>query len=281
VVADIWAREIPLGPGTGRTGFRGIQIAMDGDRSPSCSVSEDWRCDGGGYTNYTVEVVDRMGYDSFTPDHGVLLAKTKNADLAPFIWVVDAHPEDIELVDYVKPDGEDFMISKGDYRQLSDALFHAGTGEGVVGEFVDTHNRLHFYVLDIARDDEGVLSYRVAVRSLDGDGPFARGVSVGQAAAEQAAPGRTAVFTFPVTNTGDGTDIIRLTTSTEAGWPTRAPHAFVEVEAGETIQVPVYVTVPEAGEGQTVAPTTLTFALASETDPEQTATTTASVEPVQ
>ncbi|CAM5304850.1 Peptidase M6-like domain-containing protein OS=Streptomyces antimycoticus OX=68175 GN=SSPO_013800 PE=4 SV=1 [Streptomyces antimycoticus] len=34
-----------------------------------------------------------------TPDHGVLLTKTKNKDRAPFAWVVDAHPEDIDLLD--------------------------------------------------------------------------------------------------------------------------------------------------------------------------------------
>ncbi|MEV5746186.1 hypothetical protein AB0L00_00080 [Actinoallomurus sp. NPDC052308] len=48
------------------------------DRDPACDVSTDPLCDGGGYDNYTLEVVDRMGFDSFTPDSGVLLAKTKN-----------------------------------------------------------------------------------------------------------------------------------------------------------------------------------------------------------
>ena len=59
----------------------------------------------------------------------------------------------------------------GDVLQLSDALFHAGTGSGSRFEYVDTRNRLHFYVLDRRRDSKGVLSYEVAVRSLDGAGP--------------------------------------------------------------------------------------------------------------
>ncbi len=37
---------------------------------------------------------------SFVPDFGVLIAKTKNSELAPNIWVIDSHPEDINLVDF-------------------------------------------------------------------------------------------------------------------------------------------------------------------------------------
>ena len=108
-----------------------------GDKTPACTVEEDWRCDGGGYENYTLEVVDRMGTDSFTPDHGVLIAKNKTAELAPWKWVIDAHPEDIDKVDFLRPDGTPVKVTKGDYRQLADALFHAGTGPGVVSEYED------------------------------------------------------------------------------------------------------------------------------------------------
>ena len=131
----------------------GVNVALDGgDRSPACDPSADPLCDGGGYDNYTVEVVDRMGFDSFTPDSGVLLAKTKNADAAPFIWTVDANPQDIDKVDFVRPDGTPEKMTIGDYRQLSDALFHAGTDSGSEYEYVDQANRLHFYVLDVRRD---------------------------------------------------------------------------------------------------------------------------------
>ena len=71
-----------------------------------------------------------MGADSFTPDTGVLLSKTKDQDRAPFEWVVDANPQDIEMIDFYRPDGTRPMITMGDYRQLSDALFHAGTHSG-------------------------------------------------------------------------------------------------------------------------------------------------------
>src|SRR3954447_15806879 len=101
--------------------------------------------------------VGRWGFDSFTPDAGVLLAKTKDEDAAPFIWTVDANPQDIDKVDFVRPDGTAQKMTNGVSRQLSGALLHAGTDWGSRYEYVDTANRLHFYVLDLRRDRHGVL----------------------------------------------------------------------------------------------------------------------------
>ncbi len=277
VFADIWAREVPLGPTWPRQGLHGINITMaNGDKTPSCSLATDWRCDRGGYQNYTVEVVDRMGYDSFTPDHGVLIAKTKNADTAPFIWVADAHPEDIDKTDFVRPDDSEAKVSKGDFRQLADALFHAGTGEGVVSEYVDEPNRLHFYVLANERDEDGVLSYRVAIRSLDGAGLLPANLSLAQGTSEPAAPGRVAVYNYEVSNPGLGTDLIRLSATTTDGWATTLQHNVIEVPAGSTVTVPVYVLVPEGA----TAPTDLTLTATSETDVSRTQASTRTVEPV-
>ena len=39
------------------------------------------------------------------------------------------------------------MRTIGDYRQLNDALFHAGTNSGSLAEYEDTPNSLHFYVI--------------------------------------------------------------------------------------------------------------------------------------
>ena len=64
--------------------------------------------------------------------------------------MIDANPQDIGMTDYVLPDGTAVPITIGDYRQLSDALFHAGTDSGSEFEYVDEANRLHFYVLDVA-----------------------------------------------------------------------------------------------------------------------------------
>lgn len=268
--ADVWSRAVPVGVGTGREGLHGLQIRLTGgDQSPDCSVEEDWRCDGGGdYTAYTLEVVDRMGTDSFTPDHGVLIAKTKDVDTPPFMWAVDAHPEDIDLVDFVRPDGTEAKVSLGDYRQLLDALFHAGTGPGVVHEYVDEANRLHFYVLEKRRDEEGVLQYRVAVRSLDGGGPFGRGVESELASTTDATPGRVAVCEYDVTNTGDAADLVRLAADTPDGWEPTLRYEVVEIGSGETSTVPVYVEVPQGAADRSA---TVTLTATSETD--ETATT--------
>ena len=62
------------------------------------------------------------------------------------------------------------MRTIADYRQLNDALFHAGLRSGSAVRVAGRANRLHFYVIDSARDAQGVLSYIVGVRSLDGAG---------------------------------------------------------------------------------------------------------------
>lgn len=284
VFADILARAVPVGTDFGRTGLHGINISMV-DLTPPNSLNDDWRADmqrgAKWYDNYTVEVVDRVGFDSFAPDSGVLLAKTKNAESAPNIWVIDSHAEDINQVDFKRPDGTEAMYSKGDYRQLSDSLFKAGTGSGVVSEYRDEHNRLHFYILDKKYDSEGALSYRIGVRHMDGAGQFERGVAAASSAAEPAAPGRIAVYHFSVTNTGETTDLIRLQAKTEAGWETVLQNNVVEVEAGETVEIPVYVKIPPAGGKNSLEPipTNLIFTGTSETDAEKSAEVTKRIGP--
>ena len=253
VFADVWARAIPLGPTAGRMGLHGLMITLtDGDKSPSCTLQQDWRCDRGGYNHYTVEVVDRIGYDSFTPDNGVIISKTKNSDAsAPFIWVIDSHPADINEVDFIRPDGTPAMMSVGDYRQLSDATFHAGNGPGVVSEYVDAANRLHFYILGKERDAEGVLSYRVAVRATDGAVPLAGDMALTRVNEVRAAAGRVARYDFRLTNSLSRADIVRLTATTDQGWETFIPNDFIEVAPGATNTIPVYVHIPVGTSGTT------------------------------
>ncbi|MGV2920868.1 M6 family metalloprotease domain-containing protein [Streptomyces alfalfae] len=253
VVARVTARSAP----PGSKGLSGVNIAMDRDRSPACDPDTNPLCDGGGYENYTVEVVDRMGMDSFTPDHGVLLAKTKNQDKAPFAWVVDAHPEDIGMVDFERPDGTLQNITMGDYRQLSDALLHAGADSGSIYEYVDEANRLHFYVLDLERRRNGVLSYTLAVRSLDGTGPQRRGVRLDRGHAEGSAE-RRAVCSFDLANTGRGTppdsghpedverylrsDVYRLSAEASGdGWSAWLPNRLATARSGDSVEVDVAV----------------------------------------
>ena len=61
------------------------------------------------------------------------------------------------MIDFYRPDGTPVAVVRGDPRQLNDATFHAGTNSGSEYEYVDTFNRLHFYVLDKHRDADGVL----------------------------------------------------------------------------------------------------------------------------
>jgi len=279
VVARVTAREVQ----PGAAGLTGLNIALDGgDRRPACDVNADPLCDGGGYNNYTVEVVDRMGVDSFTPDAGVLLARTKDRDSAPFIWTVDANPQDIDQTDFVLPNGTPQMMTIGDYRQLSDALFHAGTDSGSEYEYVDLANRLHFYVLDVRRDGAGVLSYTVAVRSLDGAGPQRRGVTVFPTSIV-APPREWSVCTVFARNTGRaaavppghpedvtayvGSDVYRISATASGGATTWLPTTVTTARFGEA--VPVRVLVRRAPNG-----TEVTINVTSESDPTKSAVST-------
>lgn len=285
-LATLFPRAYPLYPVTPDVGLHGIEIVMGQDQTPACSVEERHDCDGGGYISYTIEVVDRIGYDSFTPDHGVLIAKNKDlVDLAPFEWVIDAHPEDIntrqapppnqqrEIFDYYLPtvvpatlslptSGEKVPITLGDPRQLADALFHAGTGEGVVSEFLDEPNGLHFYVLGTQLDSRGVRTYRVAVRALAGAGAFPRGLELVSADISPVAAGRVAQARIQLRNTGGAVDLVRLRAGHSQGWTTQLQHEVIEIAAGETVEVPVYVAVPA---GAALTEGELSFSAVSET----------------
>ncbi|MFC5822235.1 M6 family metalloprotease domain-containing protein [Nonomuraea insulae] len=283
VTAKVLARAVQPGKGE----LSGINIAFDQDNS-TCQTT-DPLCDGGRYNNYTVEVVDRLGSDSFTPDSGVLLAKTKNEDDAPFEWVIDANPQDIGMTDYVMPDNTKVPITIGDYRQLSDALFHAGTDSGSEYEYVDQANRLHFYVTDLQRDRDGDLSYTVAVRSLDGSGPQKRGVRLLPAAGLPTAK-NTSTCRFPLFNTGKAapaqgqhpedvsaylnSDLYRLKAEVQGkGWTAQLPNALSSVAFGK--QSLVSVNAVRAAGGDRLARVKLTAT--SESDPSKTMTATCPV----
>ena len=220
-----------------------------------------------------------MGVDSFTPDSGVLLAKTKNADRAPFIWTVDANPQDIDRPTSCCPTAPPQKMTIGDYRQLSDALFHAGTDSGSEYEYVDQANRLHFYVLDIQRDRAGRAVVHRRVRSLDGAGPQRRGVSCCRRPACRPANG-WASCRFPLRNTGragpaastprtsaptSGSDVYRL--SAEGRRPRLAawlPNQLATAQFGKTV---VAVNAKREA-GHRLAKVTLTAT--SESDPSKT-----------
>lgn len=293
VVARITARAADPGP----TGLTGVNVVLPGgDQTPPCSLATTPDCPATEneqrilrYQNYTLEVVQQLGNDSFTPGHGVLISRTKNTDRSPFVWIIDAHPEDFDEVDFLRPVSKTpAMVSYGDYRQLADATFNAGLGSGSRYEYVDEANRLHFSVIDVEADAAGVLTYTVGIRSLDGGGPQARGVALADASTERITPAWAADCRFPLTNSGadaapagshpegdvsgytDG-DVFRLETSLAGeGWTAQLYNALATAEFGQTTTVPVYVTRTPGSSNRA----TVTLRATSEGDTSQTATST-------
>jgi M6 family metalloprotease-like protein len=293
-VAEVTARAVAPLPGT----YAGIVVKLDGEKPGDLTPPDDpainpLSAGTPNYAFYTLEVVQRIGYDSFTPDNGVLVAKNKDSlrgrnggpnEFNSYIWVIDAHPEDIQMVDYVKPNGEKVMRTVADYRQLNDALFHAGLDSGSQYEWEDTPNRLHFYVIDLKKDKDGILSYTLAVRSLDGAGPQARGVALA-AKAGSAVKQPNAPVVFMLSNTGKpaeadlasspgaagehlNSDVYRLSVSIEGkGWTAQLLNGLAAVKAGASQPVTVYVS-HEAGSAKSAK---VTLRAASESDPSKTA----------
>ncbi len=249
VTARITARAVEPLPGE----YAGMIVRLDGaephDRTPVTDPAADPLSPGTPrFDYYSLEVVQRIGYDSFCPDNGVLLAMNTDGEgrnggpnqFNCFNWVIDAHPEDINMVDYVKPNGEKVMRTVADYRQLNDALFHAGLNSGSEFEYVDSHNRLHFYVLDIHRNEQGILSYTVGVRSLD------------SRVVRKAATVSAAVATKKISDEGivefvvSGDDICRLKAAiTGQGWEARLYTEIAAPAEGNDVMVPVYVSASE------------------------------------
>jgi M6 family metalloprotease-like protein len=297
VVLTIAARAVE--PPTGS--WAGLIVRLDGDapqdRTPVCDRNADPLCAGDPVWNdYSVEVVQRLGYDSFTPDSGVLLAKNKDKQSGScgygcHAWVIDAHPEDMKRLDFVKPNGERIMRTIADYRQLNDALYHAGLRSGSFYEWKDEPNRLHFYVIDRLADAQGVQSHVVGVRSLDGAGAQARGVAA-QAPATSSANASAASYSVTVTNSGAApasvtghtaapvtmfaSDIYRVSVSVEGGgWEADVQNALVAVKAGDSTRVPVFA---RRASGN-AASARVTVTVVSESDPSKRATTVTTVRP--
>jgi M6 family metalloprotease-like protein len=232
VKVDILQRESPP-PIDDPDLYSGVRIALGQDAS-SCDDAEPL-CDGGGYDHYDVEVVNRQGFDSFIPDHGVLIAKSKVADASPFIWVIDAFPKDINKVDYVRADGEKFKYTVGDYRQLADATFHYGTAPRTKSRYVDEVNGVAFNVVGMRRD-EGRLIYEVAVQSLTA-APIPREPSVKKIKGKLGRGVTKQIF--EVTNTGQGDAVYRLKVE-KKGAKTRLLNDLIFVPAGGTEKVVVW-----------------------------------------
>ncbi|EER23238.1 hypothetical protein CPC735_046080 [Coccidioides posadasii C735 delta SOWgp] len=288
IVARVTARAI----NPGESELIGVRIVMDADNSPHCDIETDPFCDGNDYDNYELEVIDRMGADSFTPDSGVMISKTRTEAFGDYQWTIDANPQDIELLDFYRPDGTPVMITIGDYRQLADALFHAGTRSGSEYEYKDEANRLHFYIVDIHRDEEGVLSYTAAVRSLDqGKDPHKHGARLSLGKPKTAGDNKPTrgglTCSFNLRNTGSyssdaekvehpqdvsgflKSDVYRLKATVKGdGWKVELPNALAAAEFGESTTVNVAVAAESSASLIAVVKLTAT----SESDPSVSAT---------
>jgi M6 family metalloprotease-like protein len=263
VVAEVTARAVAPLPGT----FAGIKVLLDcatNDRTPACDPATDPLCAGcSNFNFYSLEVIQRLGYDSYTTDNGVLLAKNKDKEdeacgYGCFTWVIDAHPEDINMLDFKRPDGTPVMRSIADYRQLNDALFHAGTFSGSKSEWVDEANRLHFYILDLKNDKNGILTYKLGIRSLDGKGKSQNDVSVLVDKTLKIKGSGNKIF-VNLKNTGKyvetndvfhpqdvsqllKNDIYRLSVSVEGkGWEAKLYNEFSALAFGEEQKIPIYI----------------------------------------
>ncbi len=199
-VADVTAREVPHTAGE----VAGVQIALDGtvgDNSAPCVVGDGLalrRRPHVGHDDHRQvqplhdgsRAADRLGLlrpGPRRPDHQDEDGHRSNcgAGVNCFAWIIDSHPEDINHVDFVRPDGTPKIATLGDERQLNDASFNAGLDSGSSYEWTDERNRLHFYVVDKTTDAQGILHYKVAVKSLDGAGPQTRGVALQSAGAQR------------------------------------------------------------------------------------------------
>ena len=282
-VATIQARESV--PAADKLAGLTVNFGTGGDAAGSCANQglDPFYCPGTGFLSYRMEVVDRVGNDSFAPGHGVLLSKSKNSG-TPSVWLIDPNPQDIGMIDFYRPDGTPVAVVRGDPRQLNDATFHAGTRSGSAYEYVDTFNKLHFYVLGTSRDGGGrppLHGRRAADRR--GRSVHARRAGSANPSKQGQRPGFLATCSFPLTNTGQAgtgifdSDVYRVAaTSSDAGWTVTLPNALAAAKAGETVQVPVHVLRDNKADDKSTR-TTVTLTAKSETDPTKTATQTCAV----
>jgi M6 family metalloprotease-like protein len=243
--------------------YAGIIVNLDGkephDRTPADDPAVNPLSPGiPNFDFYSLEVVQRIGYDSYCPDNGVLIAKNRDKESSNggpngfncFNWVIDAHPEDINMIDYIKPDGTKVMRTIADYRQLNDALFHAGLNSGSSYEYIDESNRLHFYIIDISKDSTGIISYTLGVKSLDNNEKRERGMKV-EAIAQTPEDTKEHAVRFTLKNvipaetpgaiTCNDYDIYRISVSANGeGWSARVLNSLTSVACGRETTIPVY-----------------------------------------
>ena len=153
VITEIYSRTTPVGDQFGaiypelaaindkvKAGRAALGLRLYNFRDSKGRVlsSADWESDtfngANWYDNYTMEVIDQVGYDCHQSDHGVMICKNREtlSESVPYAWLINAHPGGLDTVDFytpVGPNGEPSQpkpFRNNDSNHLSAALFHAG-----------------------------------------------------------------------------------------------------------------------------------------------------------
>ncbi|MCL1873259.1 MAG: hypothetical protein FWF85_03990 [Clostridiales bacterium] len=255
--------------------YKAIELNFDSANPDRATlVTTGWSNTRTRATRMSIEVVERTGYDSYAPDDGVLISRLTSGSGS--YQVVDSHLDNriqtmtdyylngasvgypiahqVHLMDATFKAGKSFTDTgyyvggeyKGDIRGIAgDVPVKSEIVSGnTVNEYYDSANKLHYYILD-RHDNPGkvstFLSYSIGI--LHEDGPAVGGDLVVKAGKFEAAdPGRVATQWFTVTNTGDATDIIRV--GADCALDFTLLNDLYAVEAGQTIEIPVYVGIP-------------------------------------
>jgi len=95
----------------------------------------------GNQQGFSIEVVQRSGYDSFAPDHGVVINRIQHLNSRsnlgarsmsaggmsnPATFVIDANPGSSGLVSFWNADGSPWMLSDCNFMQMAASAFRAG-----------------------------------------------------------------------------------------------------------------------------------------------------------
>ena len=249
-VAEVKAREVQ--PNGDLAGVR-INLDGEGDLNKVCLTSQagvDPTCEGpwrttptgaiqGRFNDYTMEVVQQIGSDSFVPGHGVLIGKSKTGSstcgtYSCFIWYIDSNPQDIDQVDFVRADG---TVRRPRRATSASSTTARSTSASTPAASTSTSTRPTSCTSTSstsAPTRRASCVTRSACARPAGAGPQTRGVELGRAVSGTAEGYTTC--TFPLKNTGAAaatpatahpqdasayldSDIYRLSASTSAaGW---------------------------------------------------------------
>ena len=259
-------------------------VAHDGHRPPV----------QGRFNDYTMEVVQQIGSDSFAPGHGVLIGKSKTRSstcgtYSCFVWYIDSNPQDINQVDYVKADGTPVKATPGDERQLNDGSFNAGINSG---SQVRVQGRRPTACTSTSSTSARTRRASCATRSASArsTAPARRRAASRWRTRRSGTAEGFATCTFPLKNTGAAAAIAgrrtrrtrrRTSTATSTACRRRPPapagprtckNALATAKFGETVQVPVYI---EKAAGA-AADGSVTLTATSESDPTKTQSVTCS-----